>query len=295
MNMTELEKMRREWVNVTRKNGFREGITDLLAHQYSKKTHFIFELLQNAEDAEATEVEFRVESQRIVFSHNGTRLFSDEDVESITSIGKSTKLTNYTQIGKHGIGFKAVFAYTHTPRIHSGDKHFDIEDVVIPCPLSGDDVPTDLKPGETRIILSFDSDATPKNIRFRELVPAETAKADISDALKKLNIRTLLFLRHIKKIRWTLTDGTKGVQSRKPGSGPDPERKSLSYRYVDVTDGDRTENWVIFEQEVDVIDDGKKRKCTVEVAFLVENGKVVPARNTELVVYFPTEKKTGLA
>ena len=129
MNMSELEQMRREWVDVTRKNGFREGITDLLAHQYSKKTHFIFELLQNAEDALATEIEFHVESQRLVFSHNGERLFSDENVESITSIGKSTKQADYTQIGKHGIGFKAVFAYTHTPRIHSGDKHFDIEDV----------------------------------------------------------------------------------------------------------------------------------------------------------------------
>lgn len=295
MNMTEMEKMRREWVDVTRKNDFREGITDLLAHQYSEKTHFIFELLQNAEDAFATEVEFRVESQRLVFSHNGERLFSDKHVESITSIGKSTKQTDYTQIGKHGIGFKAVFAYTHTPRIHSGDKHFDIEDVVIPCLLTGNEVPTDLKPEETRIILPFDSDTIPKNIRFRELVPAETAKADISDALKKLNIRTLLFLRHIKKIRWILSDGTKGVHSCKPGSGPDPERKSLNYRYVDVTYGDRTENWVIFEQEVDVIDDGKEKKCTVEVAFLVKNGKVIPARNTELVVYFPTEKNTGLA
>ncbi|MBW2647404.1 MAG: hypothetical protein JRE23_14770, partial [Deltaproteobacteria bacterium] len=160
---------------------------------------------------------------------------------------------------------------------HSGDKHFDIEDVVIPCLLTGNGMPADLKPEETRIILPFDSDAIPKSIRFRELVPAETAKADISDALKKLNIRTLLFLRHIKKIRWTLSDGTKGVHSRKPGSGPDPERKSRSYRYVDV------------------IDDGKKKKGTVEVAFVVENGKVIPARSTELVVYFPTGKKTGLA
>jgi len=291
MNMIELEQMRREWVTVTRKNGFREGITDLLAHQYSKRTHFIFELLQNAEDAGATEVEFRVEDERLVFSHNGDRLFSDENVESITSIGKSTKQTDYTQIGKHGIGFKAVFAYTHTPRIHSGDKHFDIEDVVIPCLLTCDDTPPDLKPGETRIILPFDSDAIPEVRRFREFVSAEKAKADISDALKKLNIRTLLFLHHIEKIRWTLVDGTEGVYLRKSKS--EPERIFL--RHVDVTDGDRTESWLIFEQEVNVTDDGKDNKCIVEVAFLVENGKVIPARNTELVVYFPTEKKTGMA
>ncbi|MFH1975011.1 MAG: hypothetical protein ABIJ52_05550 [Pseudomonadota bacterium] len=289
--MIELEQMRREWVDVTRKNGFREGITDLLAHQYSEKTHFIFELLQNAEDALATEVEFRVESQRLVFSHNGERLFSDENVESITSIGKSTKQTDYTQIGKHGIGFKAVFAYTHTPRIHSGDKHFDIEDVVIPCLLTGNEVPTDLKPEETRIILPFDSDAILGVRRFRELVSAETARADISDALKKLNIRTLLFLRHIEEIRWTLVDGTEGAYLRESRS--EPNRTSL--RHVDVTDGVRTESWLVFEQETNVTDDGKDNECIVEVAFFVENGKVIPARNTELVVYFPTEKNTGLA
>ncbi|MCG2759365.1 MAG: hypothetical protein L6263_13180 [Desulfobacteraceae bacterium] len=290
MNMIELEQMRREWVDVTRKNGFREGITDLLAHQYSEKTHFIFELLQNAEDALATEVEFRVESQRLVFSHNGERLFSDENVEYITSIGKSTKQTDYTQIGKHGIGFKAVFAYTHIPRIHSGDKHFDIEDVVIPCLLTVNEVPTDLTPEETRIILPFDSDAIPGIRRFRKLVPAETAKADISDALKKLNIRTLLFLRNIKKICWTSFDGIGGAYLRKPRPQPGPK----SLRHVNVTDGDKTESWLVFEQEANVTDDGKDNKCIVEVAFLVENGKVIPARSTELVVYFPTEKKTGL-
>jgi len=289
--MIELEKMRREWVDVTRKNGFREGITDLLAHQYSKKTHFIFELLQNAEDAGATEVEFRVESQQLVISHNGNRLFSYKDVESITSIGKSTKLKKYTQIGKHGIGFKAVFAYTHTPRIHSGDKHFDIKDVVIPCLLSDGNVPIDLKPGETRIILPFDSDAIPEVSRFRELVSAETAKAEISDALKKLNIRTLLFLRHIEKIRWTLVDGTEGAYLRESRSEPE----LISLRHVDVTDVDRTESWLVFEREANFTDHGKDTKCIVEIAFLIENGKVIPAQNTELVVYFPTEKKTGLA
>lgn len=293
MNMNELEQMRREWVDVTRKNGFREGITDLLAHQYSKKTHFIFELLQNAEDALATEVEFRVESQRLVFCHNGKKLFSDEDVESITSIGKSTKQTDYTQIGKHGIGFKAVFAYTHTPRIHSGDKHFDIEDVVIPCFLSSDEIPTDLETQETRIILPFDSDSIPEIKRFRNFVHAEKAMADISNALEKLNVRTLLFLRHIEKIHWSLADGTVGDISCSK-----PENAIPMQREVNLIEGDRDvvkESWIIFEKPTVVTDAGKDHECIVEVAFLIENRKVVPARDTELVVYFPTEKKTGLA
>lgn len=289
-SMKELEQMRREWVEVTRRNGFREGITDLLAHQYSKKTHFIFELLQNAEDAGASVVEFRVESERVIFSHNGKRLFTYENVESITSIGRSTKQTDYTQIGKHGIGFKAVFAYTHAPRIHSGDKHFVIEDVVVPRLLSGDEIPNDIKPGETRTILPFDSNEISEDRRFRELVPAESALVDISDALMQLSSRTLLFLRHIEELRWTLPDGKNGAYLRE--TTPSLDRPAL--RHVELTDGNRSETWAVFQRVTEVNEDGKNRQCAVEVAFLLQDGHVIPAQNTELVVYFPTEKKTEL-
>ncbi|MDP1610741.1 MAG: hypothetical protein Q8M11_06760 [Sulfuritalea sp.] len=290
VSLKELEKMRREWVEVTRKNGFREGITDLLAHQYSKKTHFIFELLQNAEDAGASKVEFQVENERLIFSHNGDRLFSDENVESISSIGRSTKQTDYTQIGKHGIGFKAVFAYTHAPRIHSGEKHFEIEDVVVPRLLNDDEVPTDIRPGETRIVLPFDSEAIPENRRFRELVPASSALIDISEALQQLSIRTLLFLRNIEEIRWKLPSGTVGTYLRE--SCRTSDRADL--RHVDLTDGHRTETWNVFERRTDIQEAGKNHQCIVEVAFLIQDGRLTQAQNTELVVYFPTEKATEL-
>lgn len=289
----ELEQMRREWVEVTRKNGFRDGITDLLAHQYSEKTHFIFELLQNAEDAKASEVEFLVENERLVFSHNGELLFTDENVKSITSIGQSSKRTDYTQIGKHGIGFKSVFAYTHTPRIHSGDKHFDIVDVVVPHILTGSDIPADIKFGETRIVLPFDSEALPEVRRFRELVPTEKARTDISGAMRQLSARTLLFLRHIKKIHWTLPDSTNGACLR---DKPRPVTGRPTARYVDIMDGSKTEkeNWLVFERKITIADEGKEHQGTVEVAFLIQDDKVIRARNTELVVFFPTEKKTEL-
>lgn len=274
---------------MTRKNGFRDGITDLLAHQYSKKTHFIFELLQNAEDAGASEVVFHVEREQLVFSHNGERLFSDENVDSITSIGRSTKQKDYTQIGKHGIGFKAVFAYTHAPRIHSGDKHFEIEDLVVPRMLTDEEVPTDIERGETRIVLPFDSEKIPESSRFREMVDAASALVDISAAMRQLSARTLLFLRHIKKICWTLPDGAGGTYLREPQC---PTDQSV-LRHVAI-DGHRTETWAVFEQSADVSDDGQNHQCIVEVAFLIRDGKVVQAQDTELVVYFPTEKKTEL-
>lgn len=289
--MNNLEKMREEWVEVTRKNRFQEGIADLLAHQYSQKTHFIFELLQNAEDAGATQIEFRVEEKRLIFTHNGKRLFSDGNVESITSIGDSTKRDDHTQIGKHGIGFKAVFAYTHTPRIHSGDKHFDIVNVVVPQFLLPSDIPIDLDPNETRIILPFDSDEVLAAHRFRKLVPADKARLDISIALKQLSLRTVLFLRHIENIQWTLPDSSHGEIHRRL---PSAINGNSSARSVTVTDGSNAETWMIFERTKNVLDDGKELQCIVEVAFLIKDDRVVCAPNTELVVFFPTEKKTEL-
>lgn len=50
-------------------------------------TDFIYEFLQNAEDAGARTVRFTLTDQTVEFEHNGKRLFSDENVESITNIG----------------------------------------------------------------------------------------------------------------------------------------------------------------------------------------------------------------
>ena len=82
---------------------------DLFDDFYPDKAHFIYELLQNAEDAEATEVNFRLTSTRLMFEHNG-RPFDDKDVRAITGIGFSTKKDDVDSIGRFGIGFKAVFA-----------------------------------------------------------------------------------------------------------------------------------------------------------------------------------------
>ena len=46
---------------------------------YKDRTHFIFELLQNAEDTKATKVFFKLFNDHLAFHHNG-RVFNEEDV-----------------------------------------------------------------------------------------------------------------------------------------------------------------------------------------------------------------------
>ena len=123
----------------------------LLANLYSDRTHFVYELLQNAEDAEATEVAFALFHNRLEVRHNG-KLFDDDDVRGICGLGKGTKADDLTKIGEFGIGFKSVFAYTNSPQVYSGAEAFCIRNYVRPYSIP----PADLGKAETLFVLPFD-------------------------------------------------------------------------------------------------------------------------------------------
>jgi HSP90 family molecular chaperone len=113
---------------------------------YSNKSHFIYELQQNAEDALARrfkkgikkeipcKVIFQLNKNCLIFRHFGDP-FNEKDVRAITDILKGTKGDDKEQIGKFGIGFKSVYTITATPEIHSADKHFVIKDYIMPYPV----------------------------------------------------------------------------------------------------------------------------------------------------------------
>src|ERR687897_913150 len=92
---------------------------DHLANRYSDRTHFIFELLQNGEDALAegaersvpTSVTFNLKPNGLEVRHFG-KPFTPANVKSICAINESTKKDELTEIGRFGIGFKSVYAFT---------------------------------------------------------------------------------------------------------------------------------------------------------------------------------------
>lgn len=128
--MNLIDNIRKQNESFVQNNNFK-GVKKLVVDNYNDSAHFVYELLQNADDACATEIEFTLFDDELSITHNGIN-FSADDVKSICSISMGTKNNDYTKIGRFGIGFKSVFAYTMNPQIHSGEYDFEIEELILP-------------------------------------------------------------------------------------------------------------------------------------------------------------------
>ncbi|TYH83645.1 hypothetical protein ES332_D02G145400v1 [Gossypium tomentosum] len=101
---------------------------------YSQDSHFLLELVQNADDNVYSENEeptlaFIVQESGIIVLNN-EQGFSAQNIRALCDVGSSTKKGCSGYIGKKGIGFKSVFRVTDAPEIHSNGFHvkFDISD-----------------------------------------------------------------------------------------------------------------------------------------------------------------------
>ncbi len=268
-----------------RRYGWDTAVLDLLGHLYSERTHFLFELIQNAEDATATELSFELFEDRLEVTHDG-RPFTPEDVRRICGVAGSGKSGDLTTIGTFGIGFKSVFAYTATPRVHSAEEHFRLENFVRPFP-----VPPVAAAAGTLFSFPFDHAA----------VDAGTAVAEISAALRQLDAGTLLFLRSIERVRIRGARLTGSVLKR--AAAP----RTSSSRHVTVTNGSDSgssdssgrgrgsQEWLVWHRELGGAGLPGQR---VEIAFravtTAGRPRLVPLDTSPLVVFFPTAKETFL-
>ena len=112
--MSVIEEVRSDREDLARVLKKHTGIRKLVEELYPDSAHFIYELLQNAEDTGATEARFTLSRTNLVFEHDG-RPFERRDIFGITDIGEGTKAHDDDKIGRFGVGFKAVFAYSETP------------------------------------------------------------------------------------------------------------------------------------------------------------------------------------
>ena len=258
--------------------GWDTAVLELLGQLYSDRAHFIFELIQNAEDAGATELTFELFDDRLEVRHDG-RPFTAADVRGICGVGQGTKAEDLTQIGKFGIGFKSVYAYTNTPRIYSSDEHFRIEKYVRPYFVE----PLDEPAAGTLFVFPFD----------RAEVSATVAVQEISAALSNLDVETLLFLRSIERVRGCGHQTPDVVLERKSTARADSGRHVTLASRRD--EGRSNEEWLVWHRHLDALGETELR---VEIAFMahteIDARRLVRRESSPLVVFFPTQRETFL-
>ena len=257
----------------------------LLADRYDERTHFIFELLQNAEDALARlrepprsrAVSFHLDDHSLRVGHYGMP-FDGDDVRGVCGIDESTKKIN--EIGRFGIGFKSVYALADRPEIHSGTESFAIEEYV--RPIAAPDI-------------ARDADETAVLIPFRP--SAHSAYHEIHDGLRRIGASGLLFLSQIEEISWRAESGATGQYLR------ESTHIDVNVRQVTIIgeqDGQTVadEEWLVFSREM-TADDGSPVR-PVEIAFRQSEDQEAGARRihrveqSPLVVFFPTAVETHL-
>jgi hypothetical protein len=261
-----------------------ETITDL----YKESVHFIYELLQNADDAEATSTRISLFEDRIEFAHNGNISFSISDdenmtghINAITALGKSQKVEDVeNKIGKFGIGFKAIYKYTLCPKIYNPPYNFEIQNVIVPVYLKNDSI--NLRDNETTLfVLPFNN-------------PDKSAKDIYEEVSNKLfNMSNpLLFLRRLNVIKWEVGN-KKGVFSKKI-------QKDFSSDFHNLQVEKITLDEVLFlkiSRQIVILNDNKKYHQVVSVAYSLEDKNIIKSAKIMkqyAYCFFQTKEYTGL-
>ncbi|XP_066462105.1 sacsin-like [Eleutherodactylus coqui] len=111
-----------------------------ILREYSEHVELFKEMIQNADDADATACHFLVDMRQnsetqkrlidtgmeschgpALWSYNNSK-FTDADFANIIRIGAATKETQMQKIGKFGLGFNTVYHITDVPSVMSGSK-----------------------------------------------------------------------------------------------------------------------------------------------------------------------------
>ena len=258
---------------------------------YDRPTHFILELLQNAEDALSRRpkdwqgsrtVKYDLSQTSMRIAHFG-REFDEADVRGICITLASTKPEiDLTTIGRFGVGFKSVFAITDRPEVHSGEEAFAIEDIVSSVAV---DAISDKRVDETVFLLPLNDNGKSK-------------RQEISDRLLNFDARTLLFLRQVDEVSWAIENGSQGRCWRESTDLREDIRRVKLIRESEQEREPEIENWLVFSRQV--MTDGGGGSGWVEVAFCLSEdsasgqGSVRRLNASPLVVFFPTVVETHL-
>ncbi|XP_073128056.1 protein NO VEIN [Henckelia pumila] len=268
---------------------------------YSQDSHFLLELVQNADDniylknVEPT-LTFILQEKGITVLNN-EQGFSAKNIRALCDVGNSTKKGNNAgYIGKKGIGFKSVFRVTDAPEIHSNGFHikFDITEgqigfvlptVIPPCDI---DLFTRLASANASC-LDQDSWTTCIVLPFKSTLSESFAMNNIISMFSDLHPSLLLFLHRLRciKFRNMLDDSLVVMRKEVIGDG-----------IIEVSLGSEKMTWFVVSQKLhaDVIH-SDVQTTEISMAFTLEetSDKVYsPILNQQPVFAFLPLRTYGL-
>jgi hypothetical protein len=298
---------RRRHLSLQLKNPAAAGFWNMVVDKYSDQAHFIYELIQNADDAGATYIRISLQHAGLIFIHNGTVHFSITDpddekdrnnighLNAITSIGASSKQQGNT-IGKFGIGFKSVFQYTDSPYIEDDFFSFRIVDFIVPEAFS---FPSERQSGETLFYIPF------KN--------PQSAYPDIEEKLSSLH-KPLLFLQSLEEIQWKSESGLSGGYKKSvirsthrtinelslPEEWNFFQNENIYYSFIllEKKTGEESHQEYIhlFSQDIGVLYHQKEETAKGSIGFYANKEGTLRADilSEPAFCFFPTKEKTNL-
>ena len=270
---------------------------------YTDKVHFIYELLQNAEDSKATKVSFAMFEDRLEVLHNGEP-FTKENLTSIRSIALTTKTDQVNAIGKFGVGFKSVFGICKDVIICSDKNNYKdqnnnyLENFIYKIKDFRylEDVEKDRKSGikwpddkyTTKFIFPFC--VSEKYSGYKEM---ETLHEKLSSRLKKLGTSVLLFMRNIKEISYSVEGLDEKLNCHGTYSLKKDNIEKNSFK-ITATGDKEIDNisYLLFSRPT-------RYKKDVNIAFACrwnENSNPIfyPAPEKNICVYFPTDTPSNV-
>ena len=286
------------------KDGMLRRALERIIQLYTDKSHFVYELLQNAEDAQAKSIRFIQYPDRLEVMHDG-KPFTSANLQGLCDIGKSDKVDNLNQIGEFGVGFKSVFGICDTVRLYSDPTHYDGESIddAVPFAVEIQDFtrPEDIaeeplpRTYTTRFVFPFAVGHTYSGFKTKAALVDTLARK-----LQNLGITTLLFMKHLELIEYVIETGEEPITGEylleKVSINDHCSRVSaLGISEKEKADPDSAEmiSYLKFSRKLD-----KYPLRTVDIAFPVTETdgtyQCIKAPSPYVSVYFPTETESKL-
>lgn len=281
----QLKNLRKELLNeaVNAPKLFKDlaKVEQYIAESY--KSRALLELIQNADDAGATDFGLHSFRSGMIVGNNG-RVFTIQDVEALCRSGSSNKQRGGSTIGYRGIGFKSVVNLAKRVFVFSGDFAFCFDkDRTQQILQSETDVPLiriphlaveDFETEFVKEIFDIKDRFQFQTLFFFDELNERLSLADLSE----FDSSSMMFLNHLTKAHLNFHNINRNIYLDKT--------TIIEKTIIRISESEKVDEWEIFSSKVDSAN---------KIAFKLHEGTITSALPEESLIhsFTPTVEFAG--